>query len=74
MYAPVYTHIYLDVLVPCRYLGLFGDHIVQAVLYRYTQVLSTVFARRGRAQHAGVLTVSWPMDIVESAITAGWQR
>ena len=22
-----------------RYLGLFGDHIVQAVLYRYTQVL-----------------------------------
>ncbi len=22
-----------------RYLGLFGDHIVPAVLYRYTQVL-----------------------------------
>ena len=36
--------------------------------------LSTVFARRGRAQRAGVLTVSWLMDIVESAITAGWQR
>ena len=39
LYVPVYTHIYLDVLVPCRYLGLFGDHIVPAVLYRYTQVL-----------------------------------
>lgn len=23
----------------CRYLGLFGDHIVPAILYRYTQVL-----------------------------------
>jgi len=23
----------------CRYLGLFGDHIVPAVLFRYTQVL-----------------------------------
>ena len=39
LYVPVYTHIYLDVLVPCRYLGLFCDHIVPAVLYRYTQVL-----------------------------------
>lgn len=23
----------------CRYLGLFGDHIVPAILYRYTQIL-----------------------------------
>ena len=30
---------YLFQNVPCRYLGLFGDHIVPAVLYRYTQVL-----------------------------------
>ena len=30
---------YLFQYVPCRYLGLFGDHIVPAVLYRYTQVL-----------------------------------
>jgi hypothetical protein len=26
-------------LLFARYLGLFGDHIVPAVLYRYTQVL-----------------------------------
>ncbi len=38
------------------------------------KLLSTVFALRCRAQHAGVLTVSWPMDIEESANTAGWQR
>ena len=30
---------YLFQYVPFRYLGLFGDHIVPAVLYRYTQVL-----------------------------------
>ena len=23
----------------CRFLGLFGDHIVPAILYRYTQIL-----------------------------------
>ncbi len=27
------------ILVPCRYLGLFGDHILPAVLHHYTQVL-----------------------------------
>jgi hypothetical protein len=31
--------IYIFILVSCRYLGLFGDHIVPSVLYRYTQVL-----------------------------------
>ena len=31
---------YVLILLPLiRYLGLFGDHIVPAVLYRYTQVL-----------------------------------
>ena len=30
---------YLFQYVPFRYLGLFGDHIVPAVLYHYTQVL-----------------------------------
>ena len=30
---------YWYILVASRYLGLFGDHIVPAVLYRYTQVL-----------------------------------
>jgi hypothetical protein len=30
---------YLFQYAPFRYLGLFGDHIVPAVLYRYTQVL-----------------------------------
>ena len=35
---------------------------------------STVFALCGHAPHAGVLTVSWPMDIEESVTTAGWQR
>ena len=30
---------YLFILPFARYLGLFGDHIVPAVLYRYTQVL-----------------------------------
>ena len=39
MYIRVYHSIYLFTPVSCRYLGLFGDHIVQAVLYRYTQVL-----------------------------------
>ena len=46
-YIPVYTSIYQYILVCTinalfswgRYLGLFGDHIVPAVLYRYTQVL-----------------------------------
>jgi hypothetical protein len=35
-YVLVCTSMYLYVL---RYLGLFGDHIVPAVLHRYTQVL-----------------------------------
>ncbi len=35
----VYVGIYVFIFVGCRYLGLFGDHIVQSVLYRYTQVL-----------------------------------
>ena len=35
----VYHAIYIFTQVFCRYLGLFGDHIVPAVLYRYTQVL-----------------------------------
>ena len=35
---------------------------------------STVFALLGPAPRAGVLTVSWLTGIVESAITAGWQR
>ena len=30
---------YLFILPFARYLGLFGDHIVPAVLYRYTQFL-----------------------------------
>ena len=30
---------YLFQYAPFRYLGLFGDHIVPAVLYHYTQVL-----------------------------------
>ena len=30
---------YWYILVASRYLGLFGDHIVPAVLHRYTQVL-----------------------------------
>ena len=42
-YIPVCTCIYLykcwTWTVLGRYLGLFGDHIVPAVLYRYTQVL-----------------------------------
>lgn len=29
----------IELFCLCRYLGLFGDHIVPAVLYRYTQVL-----------------------------------
>jgi hypothetical protein len=33
--------------------------------------LSTAFAPRGRAPRAGVLTVSWRMNIAESASTAG---
>ena len=39
MYIRVYHAIYLFTHVSRRYLGLFGDHIVPAVLYRYTQVL-----------------------------------
>ena len=35
----LYTCTYLSKLALDRYLGLFGDHIVPAVLYRYTQVL-----------------------------------
>ena len=36
----MYVHdMYVYVLHFHRYLGLFGDHIVPAVLYRYTQVL-----------------------------------
>ena len=35
----VHTCMYLIKQVFVRYLGLFGDHIVPAVLYRYTQVL-----------------------------------
>ena len=36
----MYVHdMYVYVLHFVRYLGLFGDHIVPAVLYRYTQVL-----------------------------------
>ena len=35
----VYASIYLVIYDACRYLGLFGDHIVPSVLYRYTQVL-----------------------------------
>ena len=34
---------------------------------------STASAPRGLVPRAGVLTVSWPMDIAESASTAGWQ-
>ena len=34
----VCTYMYLDYSIG-RYLGLFGDHIVPAVLHRYTQVL-----------------------------------
>ena len=34
------TYVYVYLTKPfVRYLGLFGDHIVPAVLYRYTQVL-----------------------------------
>ena len=36
--------------------------------------LSTASALRGRVPRAGVLTVSWRMDIAESVSTAGWQR
>ena len=39
MYIRLYHSIYLFAPISCRYLGLFGDHIVPAVLYRYTQVL-----------------------------------
>ncbi len=35
----LYTCMYSFTLPFTRYLGLFGDHIVPAVLYRYTQVL-----------------------------------
>ena len=35
----LYTCTYLSKLALDRYLGLFGDHIVPAVLYSYTQVL-----------------------------------
>ena len=35
----LYTCTYLSKLALDRYLGLFGDHVVPAVLYRYTQVL-----------------------------------
>ena len=35
----LYTCMYLSKLSLDRYLGLFGDHVVPAVLYRYTQVL-----------------------------------
>ena len=35
----VYASIYIFTNDACRYLGLFGDHIVPSVLYRYTQVL-----------------------------------
>ena len=39
MYIHVYDSIYLFTLVYCRYPDLFDDHIVPAVMYRYTQVL-----------------------------------
>ena len=35
----LYTCMYLSKLALDRYLGLFWDHVVPAVLYRYTQVL-----------------------------------
>ena len=35
----IYVFIYVFILEACRYLGLFGDHIVPSVMYRYTQVL-----------------------------------
>ncbi len=38
-----HIHVYAGISIltydACRYLGLFGDHIVPSVLYRYTQVL-----------------------------------
>jgi hypothetical protein len=37
-YTSMYRHILKDYF-DGRYLGLFGDHIVPAVLHRYTQVL-----------------------------------
>ena len=38
MYWDVPVHTCM-LITSCRYLGLFGDHIVPAVLHRYTQVL-----------------------------------
>ncbi len=38
-YIHVYAGIYVFILDACRYLGLFSDHIVPSVLYRYTLVL-----------------------------------
>ena len=39
-YIPVHTRMYYSSIIFWgRYLGLFGDHIVPAVLHRYTQVL-----------------------------------
>ena len=51
-----------------------SEHILIPSAWMELRLQSTVFALRGRAPHAGVLTVSWPMDIEESVITAGWQR
>jgi hypothetical protein len=49
-------------------------HILILSAWTELRLLSTVVSLLGRAPRAGVLTVSWPMDIVASAITAGIDR
>ena len=59
-----YSHDRCDVAVPISILSAWTE----------LRLLSTVFAQLVRAQRAGARTVSWLTVIVESAITAGWQR
>ena len=64
MYILTYTRLSCDVAVSISILSAWTE----------LRLLSTVFAQLVRAQRAGARTVSWLTVIVESAITAGWQR
>jgi hypothetical protein len=73
-YILLYTVIYMYILrYTCHRCGAV---VPISILSAWTELrlLSTVFAQLVRAQRAGARTVSWLTVIVESAITAGWQR
>ena len=55
---------YWYILVASRYLGLFGDHIVPSVLYRYTQVLRRADLVNSKGKHL----------VTNARLEAVWKR